>query len=97
MGTQFCRRCLYCMPCPQEVEIQPLMTLPILWELWPPDLSFSERSIGGYVTRVVESAKNCVQCGECEEKCPYDLPIREMIVENVALYERVAAEYNMQQ
>ena len=74
VGTQFCRRCRYCMPCPQEVEIQPLMTLPILWELWPPDLSFSERSIGGYVTRVVESARNCAQCGECEENVPMTYP-----------------------
>jgi hypothetical protein len=33
-----------------------------------------------------------VQCGECETRCPYQLPIRERIVENVAFYERVAAE-----
>jgi predicted aldo/keto reductase-like oxidoreductase len=93
LGTRFCRRCRYCMPCPQEVEIQPLMTLPILWELWPLELSFSEQSIGSFVTHVVGSAENCAQCGECEEKCPYELPIREMIVENIALYERAAAEY----
>ena len=42
----------------------------------------------------VESAKNCIQCGECEEKCPYDLPIREMIVKHIALYERVTTAYN---
>lgn len=29
-----------------------------------------------------------VRLGKTEEKCPYDLPIREMIVENVAFYER---------
>ena len=39
----------------------------------------------------MESARNCVQCGEC----PYQLPIREMIVENLAFYERVAAEHNV--
>jgi predicted aldo/keto reductase-like oxidoreductase len=94
VGTRFCRRCRYCMPCPQKVEIQPLMSLHLLWELWPPDLSFSERSIGAYAMNAVESAKNCIQCGECEEKCPYKLPIREMIVERIALYERVAAERN---
>lgn len=97
VGTRFCRRCRYCMPCPQEVEVQSLMSLPLMWELWPPDLVFSERPIGAYVKRGVQSAKNCVQCGECEEKCPYDLPIREMIVEHVAAYERVAAKYNVKQ
>jgi ferredoxin len=65
-----------------------LMVSP-LWEGWPPDWCFS----WGYVKNAVESAQNCVQCGECEEKCPYKLPIRGMIVENLAFHERVAAEY----
>lgn len=92
VGTRFCRRCGYCMPCPQEVKIQPLMTLPVLWDLWPP----SERSNRAFMREVAGSAKNCVRCGECETKCPYELPIREMIVEHVALYERVMAEYDAQ-
>jgi predicted aldo/keto reductase-like oxidoreductase len=96
VGTRFCRQCEYCMPCSQGVHICGVLYLPILWELWPPDLYFSERSIGGYVTHAVQSAQNCVQCGECEEKCPYQLPIREMMVESMAFYERVAAEYNAQ-
>jgi len=86
LGTRFCRRCRYCMPCPQGVEIQPLMTLPVLWELWPPEVAFSEASIGGYLAEVVKSAEHCIRCGECEPKCPYDLPIREMIVEHLDLH-----------
>ncbi len=93
VGTRFCRRCRYCMPCPQEVEIQPLMTLPGLYGEWPPEWFFS----WGYVKNMVASAKNCIQCGECEEKCPYHLPIREMIVESIEFYGRVAAEYDAQQ
>ncbi|MFX0067949.1 MAG: aldo/keto reductase [Candidatus Hodarchaeota archaeon] len=85
VGTRFCRQCQYCMPCPQGVHICGVLYLSILWELWPPDWFFSWR----YVTNAVESAKNCVQCGECEEKCPYHLPIREMIVENIKFYESV--------
>ena len=33
--------------------------------------------------------------GNSEEKCPYDLPIREMLAENLAFYEAVAAEHNV--
>ena len=75
------------MPCPQGVDIQPLMTLPLLWRLWPPEQFFSWT----FVSDMVKSAENCVQCGECEEKCPYQRPIREMIVENVEFYERATA------
>jgi predicted aldo/keto reductase-like oxidoreductase len=88
LGTRFCQWCGYCQPCPQEVNIPYLM---------------NARTIGSYgedffsqVAKAVESAKNCIQCGECEEKCPYNLPIREMIVENIAFYERVSAEHNAQ-
>lgn len=31
---------------------------------------------------------NCVGCGECEEKCPYGLPIREMMRENIEYHKR---------
>ena len=93
VGTRFCRRCLYCMPCPQGVEIQPLMTLNVMWELWPPEVVFSDRPIGAYAKRVVASAENCIGCGECETKCPYELPIREMIAEHVELYRREVAAH----
>jgi len=89
VGTRFCRQCEYCLPCPQGVHIPGVMYLPILWELWPADWFFSWR----YVKHAVESARDCLQCGECETRCPYQLPIREMIVENIAFYERVAEQH----
>lgn len=76
------------MPCPQGVHIAGAMYLPILCELWPPDWYL----FWGYVRNAVESVQNCAGCGECEEKCLYQLPIREMMVENTAFHERVAAE-----
>jgi predicted aldo/keto reductase-like oxidoreductase len=94
IGTRFCRQCQYCMPCPQDVHICGALYLKILWELWPPELYFAGHSIGGYVSNAVNSARNCVQCGECETKCPYQLPIQEMIEENMAFYHRIVAEHN---
>ncbi len=89
VGTRFCRRCEYCMPCPEGVLIAPLMNQHVLWKLWPTEQILA----WGYVTDAIKSAGNCIECGECEEKCPYQLPIREMMAENVALYERMAAEH----
>jgi predicted aldo/keto reductase-like oxidoreductase len=85
LGRRFCQWCRYCMPCPQGVDIPPLMNARCID-------NYGESFIS-WVAEAVESAKNCIQCGECEEKCPYNLPIREMIEENIAFYERVAAEH----
>jgi predicted aldo/keto reductase-like oxidoreductase len=41
------------------------------------------------VEQAVDTGRNCAKCGECEEKCPYQLPMREMIVENIAFFESV--------
>jgi predicted aldo/keto reductase-like oxidoreductase len=88
MGPRLCRRCGYCMPCPQGVVLLPLINMHMLWKLFPREwvLSWS------YVTEGVESWKNCNQCGECEDKCPYHILIREMIVENIEFYESVLKE-----
>ncbi|UCC64833.1 MAG: aldo/keto reductase [Anaerolineae bacterium] len=85
VGTRFCRRCEYCQPCPEGVRIPIIMNLRSFWKRFP-----AERFFTGWIAEAVEVARRCVECGECEEKCPYHLPIREMIVENVGFYDRVA-------
>jgi predicted aldo/keto reductase-like oxidoreductase len=77
VGTRFCRRCQYCMPCAQGVNIPTVMNVYSFWRRFPPD-----RFFGGGVARAIETTENCIECGECEEKCPYNLPIIEMLVEN---------------
>ena len=83
VGTRFCQRCQYCMPCPEGVRIS---TITILYSLVKrlPTVTLTS----GRIAEAVQSAQACIECGECEEKCPYHLPIREMIAENIALYER---------
>jgi len=81
LGSRFCRQCMYCMPCPQGVEIWVLTYMKNLFRLWPRELVI--QMFGGYA----DTAVKCTQCGECEEKCPYNLPIRELIQENYAFYE----------
>jgi predicted aldo/keto reductase-like oxidoreductase len=85
LSTRFCRQCHDCMPCPQGVLIPGVLYLRA-WGLWSPEWFFSWR----YVTNAVESAKNCNQCGECVTTCPYGVPIRDLIKENIAFYTSVA-------
>jgi predicted aldo/keto reductase-like oxidoreductase len=84
VGTRFCRRCGYCEPCPESVQISLIMNIRSFWKRFP-----AERFSTGWIASGMETAQNCIECGECEEKCPYLLPIREMIVENAAFYESV--------
>ena len=81
VGTRFCRRCEYCQPCPQDIRISLIMNLHSFWRRFP-----AERFFTGGIEESVNQAEDCAQCGECEEKCPYHLPIREMLVENLEFY-----------
>lgn len=84
LGTRFCRRCGYCQPCPEDIPIQTLMILDSLVKRMP-----LEQLMGGWAAQAVERAENCTKCGECEEKCPYGLPIREMMDEGLALWRAI--------
>jgi predicted aldo/keto reductase-like oxidoreductase len=73
-GETFCRRCGYCMPCPNGLNI-PFLFL-----------------IEGYYTRyelkdwalarlaaLEKKFGDCAACGECLEKCPYNLAVPDMM------------------
>jgi len=84
LGDQFCRACNYCQPCPQDI--------PISFVLRAEDqmlrrMGWSERRVE-MVKEAKKKVDTCIDCGECEEKCPYDLPIRELLPEKMkTLYE----------
>lgn len=84
VGTRFCRRCGYCQPCPQGVQIPLLMNFESFLKRFP-----VERIVEGWVAEAMESGRECIQCGQCEERCPYELTIREILAENLEAYDRV--------
>jgi predicted aldo/keto reductase-like oxidoreductase len=88
LGTRFCRRCEYCQPCQQEIPISMVLSFPTFVKRLPPDWYLKSPFIPG----AMEKAATCIECGECEARCPYNLPIREMIKESYDLYEKVKAE-----
>lgn len=85
-GTRFCRRCQYCLPCPQGIKIPVMMNVRSFMkrfsETWYEKNNFAA---------VIDTARTCIDCGQCEERCPYHLPIREMLAENIAYYEEMVS------
>jgi uncharacterized protein len=87
LGTRFCRRCDYCQPCQQGIPISLVMTFPTFVKRLPPDWYLKSPMIPGGMAK----AATCIECGECEARCPFNLPIREMLKEGYNLYEKVKA------
>ncbi len=88
LGTRFCHRCDYCQPCNNEIQISTVLTMNSFARRLPVDRLFS-----GWLVGAMEKASNCTECGECEERCPYHLPIREMIAQNVKWYQEEKKKY----
>lgn len=74
LGNRFCRRCEYCMPCPVGINIP----MNFLLEGYYSRYNLKEWSKDRYKSLDV-NASNCIECGKCESKCPYELHIREML------------------
>lgn len=75
---KFCRRCDYCQPCTEDIPIQFVLGMRSLIKRMGPAALYGDRLAG-----MIEKAKECSECGECETRCPYDLPIPELIRENL--------------
>lgn len=76
LGTQFCRRCNYCAPCTVGIGIPGLFTLHGYFKRYGlQDWAIARYEGSGH------TASECIECGACEERCPYHLPIRQMLKE----------------
>jgi predicted aldo/keto reductase-like oxidoreductase len=71
-----CTQCGYCMPCPNGVNIPRNLRLyndGLVYE--KPDRA---RGVYGWLSGDQKAgADACIQCGECEDKCPQTIPISE--------------------
>lgn len=74
LGSNFCRRCNYCAPCTAGIAIPSVFLFGGYLERY----GLEEWARARYESLPVK-ASACVECGACEERCPYHLPIREMM------------------
>jgi uncharacterized protein len=86
LGKQFCRRCEYCQPCPKGVMITAAMAYKVIASRMSASVAIQ------FSKAPMESVTLCNECGTCLERCPYELPIPEMLKAGYDLYERHRAE-----
>ena len=74
LGNEFCRRCRYCAPCSVGIDIPGNFIV---------DSYFTRYNLEDWASSRYHamdvSAKDCIECGDCEPRCPYDLPIIDML------------------
>ncbi|MDR0639793.1 MAG: aldo/keto reductase [Spirochaetaceae bacterium] len=72
-----CTGCRYCMPCPNNVDI------PNTFSLYNDGASFENfdqpRRGYSFAVKAQTDASQCVECGQCEEKCPQKINVIETL------------------
>lgn len=80
-GTDFCRGCGYCMPCPQKIIINQCARMSLMIRRAP-----SQNWLNDYWKEEMLRTTQCIECGKCKTKCPYKLDIPNLLKKNWADY-----------
>jgi predicted aldo/keto reductase-like oxidoreductase len=84
LGEKFCRQCGYCMPCPNNIKITDINFIKVYFKQMP---RYKFYKMG--LEDSVRIAKKCTECGECSNKCPFNLDVPSIIKENIEFYESI--------
>ncbi|MDP4092162.1 MAG: aldo/keto reductase [Bacillota bacterium] len=74
LGKDFCRRCGYCLPCPQGIDIPTVFRYERYFDSY-----YQEAWAREQYEWLPIKADECIECGKCESKCPYELHIKEKL------------------
>jgi predicted aldo/keto reductase-like oxidoreductase len=80
-----CTDCKYCLPCSQEIDIPTAIDLYNEWHLYK-----AYRAIRRDFRLNMAEGKTpsvCTECRECEERCPQNLPIADIMKEAAEIFE----------
>ena len=81
LGKEFCRGCGYCLPCPAEIPI-PTLARMILFLNRSPWRKHTTADAQEKMSR----ADNCIHCGACAHRCPYELDPEQLVADNYRAY-----------
>jgi hypothetical protein len=86
----YCTGCAYCMPCPNNVNIPENFRYMNWYQVWGLEKQAKEAyarlspegTSGAWAGRIEGlKAEECIECGQCEPKCPQNIPIMKQLKE----------------
>lgn len=83
---EFCRGCGYCMPCPKGILINNCARMSLMLRRAP-----SAAWLGEDMQAEMKKIEECINCGACMKKCPYELNTPELLKKNYEDYKKVLA------
>lgn len=84
LSANFCRGCGYCMPCPVGIQINNCARMSLMLRRAPSQAWLSEQWQNN-----MKQIENCLNCGQCKSKCPYELDTPRLLRENYEDYVKV--------
>ncbi|MDR0898477.1 MAG: aldo/keto reductase [Oscillospiraceae bacterium] len=84
----FCRSCGYCLPCPVGIPIYNANRMTQLITRSP-----SAQFMTPAWQADMEKINDCIHCGQCEKRCPYDLKPYETMPEHLRFYRAYVLEH----
>ena len=82
----FCRGCGYCAPCTVGIPINNCARMSQLIRRAP-----SEEFLGEFWQGEMMKIEQCIDCGACKKRCPYELDIPTLLRKNLADYKEILA------
>ena len=83
---EFCRGCGYCMPCPVGIEINNAARMSLMIRRAPTAAWTTEEW-----QKKMKLIEDCLHCGKCKGKCPYNLDTPTLLEKNYEDYKKVIA------
>ncbi len=79
-----CMYCSHCLPCPSRIDIaQTIRLIDAAGE----DMTDQLRKEYASMTA---SASDCIQCGDCEQRCPFGVPVISRMEEGTLLFQDIS-------
>ena len=86
LAGDFCRGCGYCMPCPAGIMINQCARMSLMLRRAP-----SQNWLTEEMQEEMRKIENCLHCGQCSKKCPYELDTPALLEKNYEDYKKVLA------